>query len=61
MKAISENYRFHFGKSVLIALTPYVLAVVFLLALMALGVMAAVEGIANMQDVQTIESVISGM
>ncbi len=61
VKAISENYRFHFGKSVLIALTPYVLAVVFLLALMALGVMAAVEGIANMQDVQTIESVISGM
>lgn len=61
VKAISENYRFHFGKSVLIALTPYMLAVVFLLALMALGVMAAVEGIANMQDVQTIESVISGM
>ena len=61
VKAISENYRFHFEKSLLIALTPYVLAVVFLIALMALGVMAAVEGIANMQDVQSIESMLGQM
>ena len=59
--AIGENYRFRPGKSFLIALTPYVLLVVFLIALMAIGVAAAVEGIANMQDVQSIESVIQQM
>lgn len=59
--AIGENYRFRSGKSFLIALTPYVLLVVFFIALMAIGVAAAVEGIANMQDVQSIESVIQQM
>ncbi|MGN0955325.1 YIP1 family protein [Dialister sp.] len=57
--AIGVNYRFRPGKSFLIALTPYVLVMIFLIALMFIGVAAAVEGIANMQDVQNIESVIS--
>ena len=59
--AIGQNYRFRPGKSFLIALTPYILIVIFFIALMALGVAAAVEGIANMQDVQSIESVIQQM
>lgn len=59
--AIGQNYRFRPGKSFLIALTPYILMVIFFIALMALGVAAAVEGIANMQDVQSLESVINQM
>lgn len=61
VKAISVNYQFHMGKSVVIALTPYVLAIIFFLALMAVGIMAAVEGIANIQDVQSIESMLGQM
>lgn len=59
--AIGQNYRFRPGKSFLIALTPYILIVVFFIALMALGVAAAVEGIANMQDMQSLESMINQM
>ncbi|WP_418466435.1 YIP1 family protein, partial [Dialister succinatiphilus] len=36
--AIGQNYRFRPGKSFLIALTPYILIVIFFIALMALGV-----------------------
>ncbi|WP_301872903.1 YIP1 family protein [uncultured Dialister sp.] len=59
--AIEQNYRFRPGKSFLIALTPYILIVIFFIALMALGVAAAVEGIANMQDMQSLESMINQM
>lgn len=59
--AIGQNYRFRLGKSFLIALTPYILIVIFFIALMALGVAAAVEGIANMQDMQSLESMITQM
>lgn len=59
--AIGQNYRFRPGKSFLIALTPYILIVTFFIALMALGVAAAVEGIANMQDMQSLESMITQM
>lgn len=59
--AIGQNYRFRPGKSCLIALTPYILIVIFFIALMALGVAAAVEGIANMQDMQSLESMINQM
>lgn len=59
--AIGQNYRFRSGKSFLIALTPYILIVIFFIALMALGVAAAVEGIANMQDMQSLESMITQM
>ena len=59
--AIGQNYRFRPGKSFLIALTPYILMVIFFIALMALGVAAAVEGIANMQDMQSLESMITQM
>lgn len=59
--AIGQNYRFRLGKSFLIALTPYILIVIFFIALMALGVAAAVEGIANMQDMQSLESMINQM
>lgn len=59
--AIGQNYRFRPGKSFLIALTPYILIVIFFIALMALGVAAAVEGIANMQDMQSLESIINQM
>lgn len=59
--AIGQNYRFRPGKSFLIALTPYILTVIFFIALMALGVAAAVEGIANMQDMQSLESMINQM
>lgn len=59
--AIGQNYRFRSGKSFLIALTPYILIVIFFIALMALGVAAAVEGIANMQDMQSLESMINQM
>lgn len=59
--AIGQNYRFRPGKSFLIALTPYILIVIFFIALMALGVAAAVEGIANMQDMQNLESMITQM
>lgn len=59
--AIGQNYRFCPGKSFLIALTPYILIVIFFIALMALGVAAAVEGIANMQDMQSLESMINQM
>lgn len=61
MTAIGQNYRFRPGKSFLIALTPYILIVIFFIALMALGVAAAVEGIANMQDMQSLESMITQM
>ena len=61
MTAIGQNYRFRPGKSFLIALTPYILIVIFFIALMALGVAAAVEGIANMQDMQSLESMINQM
>ena len=61
MTAIGQNYRFRLGKSFLIALTPYILIVIFFIALMALGVAAAVEGIANMQDMQSLESMITQM
>lgn len=59
--AIGQNYRFRPGKSFLIALTPYILIGIFFIALMALGVAAAVEGIANMQDMQSLESMINQM
>lgn len=59
--AIGQNYRFRPGKSFLVALTPYILIVIFFIALMALGVAAAVEGIANMQDMQSLESMITQM
>lgn len=59
--AIGQNYRFRPGKSFLIALTPYILIVIFFIALMALGVATAVEGIANMQDMQSLESMINQM
>lgn len=59
--AIGQNYRFRPGKSFLIALTPYILIVIFFIALVALGVAAAVEGIANMQDMQSLESMITQM
>ena len=59
--AIGQNYRFRPGKSFLIALTPYILIVIFFIALMALGGAAAVEGIANMQDMQSLESMITQM
>ena len=59
--AIGQNYRFRPGKSFLIALTPYILIVIFFIAFMALGVAAAVEGIANMQDMQSLESMINQM
>ena len=59
--AIGQNYWFRPGKSFLIALTPYILIVIFFIALMALGVAAAVEGIANMQDMQSLESMITQM
>lgn len=59
--AIGQNYRFRPGKSFLIALTPYILIVIFFIALMALGVAAAVEEIANMQDMQSLESMITQM
>ena len=59
--AIGQNYRFRPGKSFLIALSPYILIVIFFIALMALGVAAAVEGIANMQDMQSLESMITQM
>ena len=59
--AIGQQYRFRPGKSFLIALTPYILIVIFFIALMALGVAAAVEGIANMQDMQSLESMITQM
>ena len=59
--AIGQNYRFRPGKSFLIALTPYILIVIFFIALMARGVAAAVEGIANMQDMQSLESMITQM
>lgn len=59
--AIGQNYRFRPGKSFLIALTPYILIVIFFIALMVLGVAAAVEGIANMQDMQSLESMINQM
>lgn len=59
--AIGQNYRFRPGKSFLIALTPYILIAIFFIALMALGVAAAVEGIANMQDMQSLESMINQM
>lgn len=59
--AIGQNYRFRPGKSFLIALTPYILIVIFFITLMALGVAAAVEGIANMQDMQSLESMITQM
>lgn len=59
--AIGQNYRFRPGKSFLIALTPYILIAIFFIALMALGVAAAVEGIANMQDMQSLESMITQM
>lgn len=59
--AIGQNYRFRPGKSFLIALTPYILIVIFFIALMALGVAAAVEGIANTQDMQSLESMINQM
>lgn len=59
--AIGQNYRFRPGKSFLIALTPYILIVIFFIALMALGVAAALEGIANMQDMQSLESMITQM
>lgn len=59
--AIGQNYRFRPGKSFLIALTPYILIVIFFIALMALGVAAAVEWIANMQDMQSLESMITQM
>ncbi len=59
--AIGQQYRFRPGKSFLSALTPYILIVIFFIALMALGVAAAVEGIANMQDMQSLESMITQM
>ena len=46
--AIGQNYRFRPGKSFLIALTPYILIVIFFIALMALGVAAAVAAVKAM-------------
>lgn len=46
--AISENYGFSTGKSVLVALIPVLLIAVFFLCLMILGVAAAIDGISQM-------------
>ncbi|MEE3452472.1 YIP1 family protein [Dialister sp.] len=59
--AISENYNFHKGKAFLIALAPYVLTVIFLILLAALGVASALAGISGIDDLQGIESMIGQM
>lgn len=46
--AISENYGFSTGKSVLVALIPLLFIVVFFLCLMFLGVAAAIDGMTQM-------------
>ena len=59
--AISENYNFNKEKAFFIALAPYVLTVIFLILLAALGVASAVAGISGIDDLQGIESIIGKM
>lgn len=46
--AISENYGFSTGKSVLVALIPLFIILLFFLCLMLLGVAAAIDGLTQM-------------
>ncbi len=57
--AISENYRFEKGKSLAVALSPYLLIVLMLLIFFMIGVMAAVMGISTMgEDLNSLNSIL---
>lgn len=57
--AISENYRFEKGKSLAVALFPYLLIVLMLLIFFMIGVMAAVMGISTMgEDLNSLNSIL---
>ena len=59
--AIRENYFFSTGKSVLIAIAPYVMLLLFLLLLAMIGVFAAVAGLSEMEEMQEIGSVLGSI
>lgn len=59
--AIRENYFFSTGKSVLIAIAPYVMILLFLLLLAMIGVFAAVAGLSEMEEMQEIGSVLGSI
>lgn len=57
--AISENYRFHMGKSFVVALAPYGLMVFFFLILAIMMVVAAAIGISDMDSMTEVESIMN--
>uniref|UniRef100_UPI004024D535 hypothetical protein n=1 Tax=Dialister sp. TaxID=1955814 RepID=UPI004024D535 len=59
--AIRENYFFSTGKSVLIAIAPYVMLLLFLLLLAMIGVFAAVAGLSEMEEMQELGSVLGSI
>ena len=59
--AIHENYFFSTGKSVLIAIAPYVMLLLFLLLLAMIGVFAAVAGLSEMEEMQELGSVLGSI
>lgn len=59
--AVSENYGFSTGKALLVTLIPAILFAVIFLCLFAAGLMAALSGLAAMQDLSAVEGVIQSL
>lgn len=59
--AVSENYGFSTGKALLTALIPAILFAAVFLCLFAAGLMAALSGIAAMEDLSAVEGVIQSL
>lgn len=57
--AIGQNYRFSAGKSFLVALTPYVLVVLFFLILAMLMVVAAAVGLSGVESLGDVEAMMN--
>ncbi len=57
--AISSNYRFSMGKSVVIALTPYLMGILFFVILAILMVIAAAIGISSMESIGDMENMLN--
>ena len=56
---IGQNYRFSAGKSFLVALTPYVLVVLFFLILAMLMVVAAAVGLSSVESLGDVEAMMN--
>ena len=59
--AIRENYFFSTGKSVLIAIAPYVMLLLFLLLFAMIVVFAAVAGLSEMEEMQELGSALGSI